>query len=63
MHVVDNNWFELAAYQLKGVVRLWFDQRGKNRGVGAPVLTRAVFDKDFLGALLPQRVEGGIREF
>lgn len=39
MHVTDVDRVELAAYQIKGVVRLWFDHWKKNKGERAPALT------------------------
>ncbi|KAG5590232.1 hypothetical protein H5410_040746 [Solanum commersonii] len=37
MHVVDPERVELDAYQMKGVARIWFEQRKKNQAEGAPL--------------------------
>ncbi|WMV14062.1 hypothetical protein MTR67_007447, partial [Solanum verrucosum] len=39
MHVVDAEHVELVAYQLKGVVRVWFDQWKKGRAEDRPIVS------------------------
>jgi len=64
MRVVDAERVELAAYQLKGVARLWFDLWRKTRGEGAPVLSWAMFEEAFLGRFFPRELrEAKVREF
>ncbi|KAG5595267.1 hypothetical protein H5410_036499 [Solanum commersonii] len=48
MDVVGVERVELAAYQFKGVSRIWYEQRKKTRGEGAPLLGWNVFENAFL---------------
>ncbi|XP_015167835.1 uncharacterized protein [Solanum tuberosum] len=48
MHVANVDHVELAAYQLKGVARVWYDQWKKSRADGALIVSWAVFDEAFL---------------
>ncbi|WMV30455.1 hypothetical protein MTR67_023840 [Solanum verrucosum] len=43
MHVTDVERVELAAYQLKGVARIWYDQWKKSRAEGALIVSWVVF--------------------
>lgn len=64
IHVVDAKRVELAAYQLKGVSRIWFDQWKKNRAEGAPIVSWAVFEEASMGHLFPRELrEAKVREF
>jgi len=64
MHVVDIERVELAAYQMKGVARIWFDQWKKNRAEDAPPASWAYFEEAFLGGFFPQALkEAKVREF
>ncbi|WMV08768.1 hypothetical protein MTR67_002153 [Solanum verrucosum] len=46
MHIVDAERVELPAYQLKNVVRTWFDPWKKGRAEGAPPASWVCFDQD-----------------
>jgi len=64
MHVADVERVELAAYQLKGVARVWFDQWKKSRDKGAPIGRWAVFEGAFMGRFFPRELrEAKVREF
>ena len=39
LHVVDAERVELAAYQLKGISRVWFDQWKRNRVEDASIVS------------------------
>ncbi|WMV50683.1 hypothetical protein MTR67_044068 [Solanum verrucosum] len=49
MLVVDAKRVELAAYQLMGVARIWFDQWKKTMVEDAPLVSWACFEEAFLG--------------
>ncbi|KAH0720138.1 hypothetical protein KY284_005168 [Solanum tuberosum] len=64
MHVADTEWVELAAYQMKGVTRIWLDQWKKNRAEDAPHASWASFDVAFLGRFFSREMkESKVREF
>nr|AAT39945.1 Putative polyprotein, identical [Solanum demissum] len=64
MHVAESERVELAAYQLKGVARIWFDQLKKNRAEDAPVVTWVVFESALMGHFFPRELrEAKIKEF
>ena len=64
MHVADVERVELAAYQLKGVARVWYDQWKKSRVDGAPIVSWAVFEEPFMGSFFPCELrEAKIRLF
>lgn len=61
--MVDADRVELAAYLLKGVARLWYDQWKMGREEDAPMLTWAMFEEAFLGCFFPnKRSEAKVRE-
>ena len=64
MHVVDAERVELVAYQLKGIARVWFDQRKKNRAEDAPIVSWVVFESALMGRFFPRELrEAKIKEF
>src|ERR1051325_3727137 len=64
MHVADTERVELAAYQLKGVARIWFDQWRGAKAEGALAITWAVFEDAFLGQYFPREMrQAKVREF
>jgi len=48
---------ELVAYQLKGVVTVWYDQWKKSRVEGAPIVRWVVFEEAFVGRFIPPCAE------
>ncbi|KAH0758077.1 hypothetical protein KY290_021570 [Solanum tuberosum] len=54
MHVAESERVELAAYQLKGVARIWFDQWKKNRAEDALVVSWIVFESALMGNFFPR---------
>ena len=64
MHVVDVERVELAAYQLKGVYRTWFDQWKDRIAEDAPHPIWICFEEDFLGRFFPDEMkEANVRVF
>jgi len=64
MHVAESERVELAAYQLKGVARIWFDQWKQNRAEDAPVVSWVVFESALMGRFFPRELrEAKIKEF
>ena len=64
MHITDAERMELVAYQMKGVVRIWFDQWKKNRAEGEPPVSWACFEEAFLGYFFPRQLrEAKVRKF
>ncbi|WMV34377.1 hypothetical protein MTR67_027764 [Solanum verrucosum] len=64
MHVTDTVRVELATYQMKNVVRTWFDQGKGGRAEDAPPASWACFEEAFLGRFFPQELkEAKVREF
>ena len=64
MNVVDVERVELAAYELKGVYRTWFDQWKDRRAEDAPYPSWIWFEEVFLGRLFPEEMkEANVREF
>ncbi|XP_049372732.1 uncharacterized protein LOC125837697 [Solanum verrucosum] len=56
MHVVYVKRVDLAAYQLKGVVRVWYEQWKKSRVEGAPIMSWVVFKEAFTGRFFPREL-------
>ncbi|WMV45377.1 hypothetical protein MTR67_038762 [Solanum verrucosum] len=64
MDVADAERVELAAYQLKGVARIWIDQWKKSRAKGAPIVTWVVLEGAFMGRFFPRELrEAKVTEF
>jgi len=64
MHVAESERVELAAYQLKGVARIWFDRWKQNRAEDAPVVSWVVFESALMGRFFPRELrEAKIKEF
>ncbi|KAH0652534.1 hypothetical protein KY289_030212 [Solanum tuberosum] len=62
LHAIDAKRVELAAYQLKGIARVRFDQWKKNRAEDAPIVSWVVFESAFM--FFPHELqEAKIREF
>ncbi|KAH0652537.1 hypothetical protein KY289_030215 [Solanum tuberosum] len=62
LHAIDAKRVELAAYQLKGIARVRFDQWKKNRAEDAPIVSWVVFESAFM--FFPRELqEAKIREF
>ena len=53
MYVDNTEKIELVAYQLKNVVRTWFDQRKAGRAEDASPVSWACFNEAFLGCFFP----------
>ncbi|KAH0672886.1 hypothetical protein KY284_023973 [Solanum tuberosum] len=56
MHVADAERVELAAYQMKGVAIIWFDQWKKNQAEGALLVSWVMFEEAFLGRFFPREL-------
>ncbi|XP_015081426.1 uncharacterized protein LOC107025074 [Solanum pennellii] len=56
MHVADTEWVEIAAYQLKGVSRTWFDQLKKGRNEDAAHLSLDYFEEALLRHFFPREL-------
>ncbi|XP_049387465.1 uncharacterized protein LOC125851761 [Solanum stenotomum] len=52
--IVDAERVELAAYQLKGIARVWFDQWKKNRADDTPIMSWVVFESALMGYFFPR---------
>ena len=64
IHVVNAKRVELAAYQLKGVAKTWFDQWKDGRVVDAPHPSWYCFEETFFWRFFPREVkEANMREF
>ena len=64
MNVAEVERVELVVYQMKGVVRIWFDKWKKNRVEDALVVSWDVFEISLLGSFFPRELrEAKIREF
>lgn len=57
MHVADTVRVKLAAYQMKGVSRTWFNQWKVGRDEDAPPSCWACFEEAFLGHFFPQELK------
>ena len=53
MHVLNAERVKFFAYQLKGVVRTWFDNWKDGIHKDAPHLSRSCFEEAFLGHIFP----------
>ncbi|KAK4726787.1 hypothetical protein R3W88_031704 [Solanum pinnatisectum] len=57
MHIADTERVELAAYQLKYVARIWFDQWKGGRAEDALPTSWACFEEAFLGCYFPRELK------
>ena len=48
MQVTENDWVELASYQLKDVTHIWYTQWKENRGIDAAPITWDCVSETFL---------------
>ena len=64
MHGVDAKRVELAAYQLKGVTKTWFDQWKDGRVEDPPHPSWSCFKETFFGRFFPRELkEANMRDF